>query len=92
MYLYVKQKYNKRNKELHEDAWSYGVVTPSLSHTHIYIVMELYIGQIQILLRVMSITHMLSHIRFQVTNSVFLLLFFFLLCASVCNNFFPFLF
>ena len=92
MYLYVKQKYNKRNKELHEDAWSYGVVTPSLSHTHIYIVMELYIGQIQILLRVMSITHMLSLIRFQVTNSVFLLLLFFYCVQVYVTIFFLFYF
>ena len=72
MYLYVKQKCNKRNKELHEDAWSYGVVTPSHSHTHtriyiyiyIYLVMELYIGHIQILLRVVSITHMLLNLYY----------------------------
>lgn len=26
LYLNVKQSYSKRNKEVHEDAWSYGAI------------------------------------------------------------------
>lgn len=51
-------------------------------------VMELYIGQIQILLRVVFITHMLLYLYY--FKSRIQIFFFYLLCASVCNNFFFF--
>jgi len=79
MYLYVKQKCNKRNKELHEDAWSYGVVTPSHSHTHTHTQIYIYIysdGVIywpypNFIKSRVYYAHALTLILFQVTNSVF---------------------
>ena len=88
MYLYVKQKYNKRNKELHEDAWSYGVVTPSLSYTHIYSDGAIYWSNPNFIKSHVYYAYALTHTISSHEFSFFI----FLLCASVCNNFFPFLF